>query len=103
MQQKEQKQDDDIIRIGEKPMANYIRALQKKVNDGVKEIGISARGKWISRAFDVAHSRDFENILKVDRVESKAEQSEKQENGQTKRFRYTAVTIYMKRKSITPP
>lgn len=92
----QQTQDDDIIRIGKKPMINYIRAVQKKVNDGVKEIGISARGKWISMAFDVAHSRDFENILQVSRIESRAEQSKKQENGQT--FRYTAVTIYMKRK-----
>ena len=98
MEQIQKTQDDNIIRIGEKPMPNYIRALQRKVNDGLKEIVVSARGKWILRAFEVAHSLDFENILRVDRIESKSEHSEREENGQIKKFRYIAVNIYMKKK-----
>lgn len=45
---------DNKIFIGEKPFINYVTAVAVQFNNkNMKEVIISARGKWISKAVDV--------------------------------------------------
>ncbi len=40
--------------VGKKPFMNYVTAVVMQFNSGAKSIVIKARGKYISRAVDVA-------------------------------------------------
>jgi len=54
-QQVEEKEDTNIIFIGEKPFMNYVTAVVTQFKTkNQKEVIIKARGKFISRAVDVA-------------------------------------------------
>ncbi len=45
---------DSVVYIGKKPFMNYVTGVVMQFNSGVKEVTVKARGKWISRAVDVA-------------------------------------------------
>jgi DNA-binding protein Alba len=45
-------EQSNLIRIGKKPIMNYITACVTLFNSGVKEIKIKARGRAISKAVD---------------------------------------------------
>jgi len=50
-----EKKDDNTIFIGGKPFMNYVTGVVMQfTTKGAKEITIKARGKFISRAVDVA-------------------------------------------------
>ena len=47
--------DDNVIFIGSKPFMNYVTAVAMQfTTKGAKEVIVKARGKFISRAVDVA-------------------------------------------------
>lgn len=47
--------DDNVVFIGSKPFMNYVTGVVMQFNSrGAKEVAIKARGKFISRAVDVA-------------------------------------------------
>ena len=47
--------DNNIIFIGEKPLMNYINAINMQFNKGMNEVIIKARGqKFIGKGVDVA-------------------------------------------------
>ena len=43
-----------IIYVGKKPTMNYVLAIVTQFNNNVEQITIKARGKSISKAFDIA-------------------------------------------------
>ena len=45
---------DNSIFVGGKPFMNYVTGVVMQFNSGAKEVTIKARGKYISRAVDVA-------------------------------------------------
>ncbi len=48
------KNKDSVVFIGKKPFMNYVTGVVMQFNSGVKEVTVKARGKYISRAVDVA-------------------------------------------------
>jgi len=51
----ENKTDDNVVFIGEKPFMNYVTGVVMQfTTKGFNEVIIKARGKFISRAVDVA-------------------------------------------------
>lgn len=46
--------DETLIYVGKKPSMNYVLAINSRMQDGLDEITIKARGKTISKAVDVA-------------------------------------------------
>lgn len=50
---KKGKKDGDVF-IGNKLFMNYVTGVVMQLNSGVKEVNIKARGKYISKAVDVA-------------------------------------------------
>lgn len=43
---------NNLVRIGKKPIMNYITACLTLFNSGIKEVKIKARGRAISKAVD---------------------------------------------------
>lgn len=65
---KTEKKDNNVIFIGGKPFMNYINSVQIQFRQkNSKEVIVKARGKFISRAVDVADSsvKKFLSDLKV--------------------------------------
>jgi len=53
--QEENKKDDNIVFIGNKPFMNYVTGVVMQfTTKGSNEVIVKARGKFISRAVDVA-------------------------------------------------
>lgn len=51
----EQQKEDNVVYIGNKPFMNYVTsALMQFSSEGKKEVIVKARGKFITRAVDVA-------------------------------------------------
>ena len=46
--------ESNEIFVGKKPFMNYVTAVVMQFNTGAKEIVVKARGKYISRAVDIA-------------------------------------------------
>ncbi len=47
---------DNLIRVGKKPMMNYVVACLTLFNSGVDQIMVRARGKAITKAVDVVET-----------------------------------------------
>ena len=48
------KEGDSVVFIGKKPFMNYVTGVVMQFNSGIKKVTVKARGKYISRAVDVA-------------------------------------------------
>ena len=81
---KQEKTDENVIFIGDKPFMNYVTGVVMQfTRKGCQEVIIKARGKFISRAVDVAEvtARRFleqENI-KVKDIKIGSEEFENKE------------------------
>jgi len=54
-EQKKEKSDDNVVFIGSKPFMNYVTGVVMQfTTKGSNDVIIKARGKFISRAVDVA-------------------------------------------------
>ncbi len=47
-------ESSSVVFVGKKPFMNYVTGVVMQFNSGVKEVTIKARGKYISRAVDIA-------------------------------------------------
>ena len=88
---------DNIIFIGIKPFMNYVTAVVMQFkNKGQKEVIVSARGKFISKAVDVIEvaRRTF---LKEENIQIKDIKisSEAFENKEGKRIHVSAIEIVL--------
>lgn len=90
-----EKTDDNIIFIGEKPFMNYVTGVVIQfTTQNNKEVVIKARGKFISRAVDVAEvaSKKFltEHNIKVKDIKIGSEEFENKEG---KRINVSTIEI----------
>ncbi|MEM2924343.1 MAG: DNA-binding protein Alba [Methanocellales archaeon] len=76
--------EDNVIRVGDKPIMNYVLATVTQFNEGAKEVVVKARGRAISRAVDVvevARNRFMQDLtvgdIKIGTEEVQSEKGEK--------------------------
>src|SRR3989338_6375123 len=86
---------DNVIFVGVKPFMNYVTGVVMQFqNKGQKEVIVSARGKFISKAVDVVEvaRRTFlkDEKIKVDNIKISSEQFENKEG---KRIYISAIEI----------
>ena len=98
---KETKEADDshTIYIGGKPFMNYVTGVVMQfTTQGAKDVVIKARGKFISRAVDVAEvvaKRFLENQIEIKDLKI---DSEEFENKEGKTVRVSSMEIYLVKK-----
>ncbi|MBS3080797.1 DNA-binding protein Alba [Candidatus Pacearchaeota archaeon] len=86
---------DNVIFVGVKPFMNYVTGVVMQFqNKGQREVIVSARGKFISKAVDVVEvaRRTFlkDEKIKVDNIKISSEQFENKEG---KRIYVSAIEI----------
>lgn len=95
----EEREDTNIIFIGEKPFMNYVTGVvtQFKTKQQ-KEVVIKARGKFISRAVDVAEV-SAKKFLKEENIKVKgiAINSEEFENKEGKKVNVSTIDITLEK------
>ena len=91
--------DDHIVYIGSKPFMNYVTGVVMQfTTQGAKEVVIKARGKFISRAVDVAEvtaKRFLESTVDVTDIKI---DSEEFENKEGRKVRVSTIEITLVKK-----
>jgi len=84
----------NVVFIGKKPFMNYVTGVVMQFNSGAKEVKIKARGKYISRAVDVAEvvKNRFIQDAKLKEVKIDSEEFEGRE-GRKVRVSTIEITI----------
>ena len=69
---------DSVVFIGKKPFMNYVTGVVMQFNSGVNKVTVKARGKYISRAVDVAEvvRNRFVKESKLDEIKIASEEFE---------------------------
>ena len=96
----QKKSDDNIVYIGNKPFMNYVTGVVMQfTTKGSKEVIIKARGKFISRAVDVAEVA-AKKFLQEHNVEVKDIKinSEEFENKEGRKVNVSTIDITLVRK-----
>lgn len=83
-EKKQRRADDNVVFIGDKPFMNYVTGVVMQfTTKGAKEVIIKARGKFISRAVDVAEviTKKFlkEHNIEVRHIKTDSEEFENKE------------------------
>lgn len=100
--QEKKKIADNIIYIGSKPFLNYVTAVttQFKIK-GQAEIRIIARGKFISKAVDIAEvtRKKFmkEENIKIKDIKIDSKEFDKEFNGKMKTLSVSEIEIILKK------
>jgi DNA-binding protein len=92
--------DDNVVFIGGKPFMNYVTGVVMQfTTKGAKEVAIKARGKFISRAVDVAEvcRKRFLKEQGVDLKEIKID-SEEFENKEGRKVNVSTIDIILIKK-----
>jgi DNA-binding protein len=93
--EKESKEDENVVFIGNKPFMNYVTGVVMQfTKKGSNEVIIKARGKFISRAVDVAEvtTKRFLNEENIKVKDIKID-SEEFENKEGKRVNVSTIEI----------
>jgi DNA-binding protein len=94
------KEDENVVFIGSKPFMNYVTGVVMQfTTKGSKEVIVKARGKFISRAVDVAEVAT-KRFLKEQNTEVKDIKidSEEFENKEGKRVNVSTIEITLAKK-----
>ena len=95
----ENRADDHIVFIGGKPFMNYVTGVVMQfTTQGATEVVIKARGKFISRAVDIAEvatKRFLENTVEIKDIKINSEEFENQEQ---KLIRVSTIEITLAKK-----
>lgn len=90
---------DHTVFVGNKPFMNYVTGVVMQfTTQGVSEVIIKARGKFISRAVDIAevsYKRFLEGQVEVKEIKINSEQFQNKEG---KQVRVSTIEIFLKRK-----
>jgi DNA-binding protein len=86
--------EDSVVFIGKKPFMNYVTGVVMQFNSGAKRVTVKARGKYISRAVDVAEvvRNRFVTDLKLDSIKIASEEFEGEEG---KKIRISTIEIML--------
>ncbi|MBD3202854.1 DNA-binding protein Alba [Candidatus Woesearchaeota archaeon] len=91
--------DDNTIFIGNKPFMNYVTGVVMQfTTKNEQEVLVKARGKFISRAVDVAEvasKRFLKGQVEIDDVKV---DSEEFENKEGKQIRVSTIELLLKKK-----
>ncbi|MDP2692176.1 MAG: DNA-binding protein [bacterium] len=91
-------QKDRIILVGDKPFVNYVTSVSFQfIQEQADEVVIKARGKYTSRAIDVAEvaAKKFLNgIVEVTNIKIDSVEHEKE----GRKIRVSAIEITLRRK-----
>lgn len=94
-----EKNDEHTVFIGSKPFMNYVTGVVMQfTTQNAKEVVVKARGKFISRAVDVAEvtrKRFLENQVELKDIKI---DSEEFENKEGKQVRVSTVEIVLTKK-----
>jgi len=99
-EKKEIKSDENIVFIGSKPFMNYVTGVVMQfTTKGAKDVVIRARGKFISRAVDVAEVAT-KRFLKEQNITVKNIKidSEEFENKEGKKINVSTIDIILTKK-----
>ena len=90
----EQREDSSTVFIGKKPFMNYVTGVVMQFNSGIKKVTIKARGKYISRAVDVAEvvRNRFVNGVKLDDIRINSEEFDGEEG---RKVRISTIEIVL--------
>ena len=95
----EKKKEEYTIYIGGKPFMNYVTAVVMQLTtQGAKEVVIKSRGKFMSRAVDVAEvvrSRFMKDQVDIKDIKIGSEEFENREG---KKVRVSTMDIALKKK-----
>ncbi|MCD6547772.1 MAG: DNA-binding protein Alba [Nanoarchaeota archaeon] len=85
---------DSVVFIGKKPFMNYVTGVVMQFNSGAKEVTVKARGKYISRAVDVAEvvRNRFVQDAKIKDIKISSEEFEGEEG---KKVRISTIEIVL--------
>ncbi len=100
IQMAEKKQNENVVFIGSKPFMNYVTAVVMQfTTKGSNEVVIKARGKFISRAVDVAEvaSKRFLEDQDIAIKDIKID-SEEFENKEGKKVNVSIIEIKLAKK-----
>ena len=98
-EQKEDKENENTVFIGQKPFMNYVTAVVTQFKEQEQqEVTVKARGKFISRAVDVAEvaSKRFLKELNI-KVKNISINSEEFENKEGKRVNVSIIEILLEK------
>lgn len=86
------REGDSVVFIGKKPFMNYVTGVVMQFNSGMKEVTIKARGKYISRAVDVAEvvRNRFVQDVKLKDIKINSEEFEGEEG---RKIRISTIEI----------
>jgi DNA-binding protein len=86
--------EDSVVFIGKKPFMNYVTGVVMQFNSGIKKVTVKARGKYISRAVDVAEvvRNRFLTGIKIDDIKINSEEFDGEE-GRKIRISTIEVTL----------
>ena len=97
---KRRKEDENVVFIGSKPFMNYVTGVVMQfTTKGSSEVVVKARGKFISRAVDVAEVAT-KRFLKEQAIEIKdiSIDSEEFENKEGKKVNVSTIEITLAKK-----
>ena len=95
----EEREDTNIIFIGEKPFMNYVKGVVTQFKTKMqREVIVKARGKFISRAVDVAEV-SAKKFLKEDNIKVKSItiNSEEFENKEGRKVSVSTIEIVLEK------
>ena len=98
--EKQNSSEDNVIFIGEKPFMNYVTSvIMQFTSKNQKEVIIKARGKFITRAVDVAEvsKKKFLDDQKVDIKNIKID-SEEFTNKEGRKINVSTIEITLEKK-----
>jgi len=86
---------ENEIFVGKKPFMNYVTGALLQFNKGAKELVLKARGKYISRAVDVAEAikNKFLSDVKVSEIKIGSEELESKDKGNKVRVSYIEIKL----------
>ena len=91
--------NDHTVFVGNKPFMNYVTGVVMQfTTQGVDEVVIKARGKFIARAVDIAevsYRRFLEGQVEVKDIKINSEQFQNKEG---KQVRVSTIEIFLRKK-----
>ena len=99
-QGKQERQDDNVVFIGNKPFMNYVTGVVMQfTTKGNAEVIIKARGKFISRAVDVAEvaRKRFLKEHNIEVIDIKID-SEEFKNKEGRQVNVSTIEITLRKK-----
>lgn len=93
------KKDEHTVFVGNKPFMNYVTGVVMQfTTQGAKDVTIKARGKFISRAVDIAEVSTKRFLEKQVGIKDIRIDSEEFENNEGKRVRVSTIEIELTKK-----